>query len=294
MKFGKITDEDIRSYHAADAFSSTKAKVFAASPLLYYKRFVERSIPPPGDTQEFLIGHAAHTLLLEPEAYDKRYYVVPAGVGRKSTKDLTLRASLAEANPGKFELSADDDVLNRRMVAAVLAHPEAARLLDGGESETTWRIRGAHFAVQARTDRFNANGWPGSGWPYICDFKTTASLKADNPKCFRRTFWSYNYHLSAHLYREVVCEILRIPANEPRPRFYWIVAEKEEPLGVEVFEIDDFAYDLASRQLHDILTRLRRCYETGVWPGSPASVQVLTPPAWLVREISQETEPNVA
>jgi exodeoxyribonuclease VIII len=293
VNFGKL-NESIAAYHSSGAVSSTSLKVFASSPLLYFQRFIEKSLKRPEDEpHEFLIGHASHTLLLEPTEYFKRYYVVPEGVGAKSAADKALRAKLAAENPGKYELAHDDHQLNTKLVASVLSHPEASRLLAGGESEVSWRLQGQCFAVQARTDRFNLNGWPDAGWPFICDLKTCASLKDDSPKSFRRTFWGYGYHISAQIYREVVANVLGIKPDEPRPRFYWIAVEKEPPYGVEVFEIDDLAYDLAARQVHDLFTRLRKCHQTGVWPGSPTEVQVLTPPAWLTRKILDGTDSGI-
>lgn len=278
MNYGVIRGEGVEQYHATEAFSSSKAKVFASSPLLYYRKYVGKTIPRDDESHALVIGHATHTLILEGEqAYSERFYVVPDGVGKQSKADKETRAILAQDNYGKTALEAEDDALNRKLMEVARNHPSAGPLLAKGVPEVSWRVKGKYHDVQARTDLWDEDNG------VIVDLKTTASLKDDNPKSFKRAFWNLKYHLSAYLYREVVATVLKLAADAPRPRFVWVAVEKEEPFGCEVFEADDITYDLAGREVTGILKRLNECYATGIWPGSPPDIQILTPPGWLIR-----------
>jgi hypothetical protein len=67
-------------------------------------------------------------------------------------------------------------------------------------------------------------------------------------------------------------------------RFFFIVVSKEAPHGCAVLLPDDDANERGWAEVKKALADLRGCYETGVWPGLPTSVQRIGVPAWYGKE----------
>lgn len=296
MKLGRITGESISEYHSSEAVSVSKLKVFRHSPNLYLRRFVTKEVPAPEPTPAMALGNAAGAMILEGEAtFRSRYYAVPAGIGRQKTEHKLLRVQLAAQNPGKEELSAYDANAVDRMHASVLAHPVAAKLLAAGKPEITWRIKGASFFMQVRTDHWNDEGCEiTKGEPFIVDLKTINELPEDDPDKIPKQVSDFWYHGQAWAYREVVSTVMKYP-EEFRPRFFFIFVEKQEPYSVRVVELDDIALELGARQGADALKKLRQCHETGRWPRTWSDeITTISLPQYYVRKSLDATDPNLA
>ncbi len=67
--------EPIQTYHANPAISHSKLEVFRRRPRLFFKRYVEKSLPPPETTTAFRVGSAVHCAILEPEEFNARFVV---------------------------------------------------------------------------------------------------------------------------------------------------------------------------------------------------------------------------
>lgn len=309
LRLGKIPDEPIDLYHATAAVSKSKVDVFRESPLLYHRRFVTKTLAAPESTEPMILGNAAGALILEGmSVFDSRYAIVPEDAPKKPTErqinakkpsDDTVAAiqwwsGFNAHTQGKTLLTADQYAVLLRMNEAIHLNPEFKILTAAGQPEVTFRTQGKHFAVQVRPDWLNEEGCSlTDGYPYILDLKTIDKLPCDEPDRLSWKIADFGYHRQAFLYPEVVANVLKFPADVPRPRFFFAFVEKQEPFDSVVVELSDTDIEIGQREVTDSLTKLRHCYETGVWKSPRKGVSKLTLPFSYVRKSLQLTEPNL-
>lgn len=266
---GKILNEPAVVYHGCGAVSNSKLKVFAEDPLLYYMRFVDKSILAPS-SKSFDIGTAFHARCENLKSY-RKIVAVNERYSDLRTKNAQHWKARHESN-GRTVISQRDHEMISRMVYGFRNNPLAMELLRNTEREVTWRARIGKFVVQCRTDR-----WCGEGrfikslneklGPYFVDFKTVPSL-AD----FSANLSNYNYHHQDAFYKEVIKQVVgpieKCPADLAEyacPRAFFIVSEKEAPWSTLVYELDEEAQRIGRQAVLIALTNLRNCYETGKW-----------------------------
>ena len=289
---GKILGEPDEAYHATPAVSKSKLDDFIHLPAYYYGRHISRTIARE-EAKEFDIGKAVHALALEGiDAYAARFCLAPEGIDRRTKAGKEAWAAFQAEHAGKIALEPEDAQIVTACHATILEHPLAAALLRGIEPEVGWRVDAGPFLLQCRTDAFGrasaelcalmaAQGiemQPGE--PYIADIKTTGELGLADLREWKRKFVAYGYHRQGPFYQAVMKDVL----GEFPPRFFFIVVSKEAPHGCAVMLPDDDANERGWHEVKKALSDLRACYETGVWPGLPTTLQRIGVPAWYGKD----------
>lgn len=274
MNYGMILNESADFYHASDGVSSHRLSDFARPqvPLYYYKKYIEKSIAPDEPTEALRFGEYMHTLALEGETVaDSRFCVSPK-FDRRTKAGKEGAESFAQANAGKTVISAEDFSLAWQMVKSIREKPKTRALFDHGKPEVVFRHKMSSFDLRARLDWFDdrLDDW---GRPLIVDIKTIDHLSS-----FDKHFFSYNYYKQAAFYRMVVYETLKLQGAYPR--FAFVVVEKNEPFQSEVRVPGEISMDIAQREVLAELTRLKGCYDTGIWPGVPDEPREVELPEW--------------
>jgi hypothetical protein len=135
-----ITHEPAEQYHAkaGEFLSSHLLAEFRKSPLLYYRKRFGFTVEEDKNRPAFVLGRAAHTLILEGlDVFDETYEVggpinprtgQPFGSGTKAWSEW------AESH-GKDVLTVEQFELISRMSQAVNTHPVASGLLEDGVAE---------------------------------------------------------------------------------------------------------------------------------------------------------------
>ena len=277
-----MTTEPIEQYHANPAISHSKLECFRRRPALFFKKYVAKSLPQSEESNAFRLGSAVHCAILEESTFADRYAVKPE-CDRRTTAGKAAFAEWSALNLGKTFISAEELVQVIAMREAVAAHPIACDLLKTGTPETTWRVPQANAlgALQCRTDWFNAEGCEVSaGAPYVVDIKTVESLDSDAFRNFERAAFSYGYHRQAGFYLPLINEL----HSKPVAQMYYVAVEKVEPFGCAVYRLSDEAVARGQDENIEDLIRLKRCYESGVWPNIEPVVHELGLPKWYGRD----------
>lgn len=273
---GKILDESSSDYHASDCISHSKLEVFRRRPLLFKKRFIDKSLAPESSAA-FVIGQAAHTAVLEPTEYALRYVVRPDGIDRRTKAGKEAYEAFAAANAGREILEREDAEMVGKISEAVRAHPFASQLLSEGEPEVTWRAYSTDHLLphplQCRTDWVNLNA------SYIADLKTIDALDSTGIAAFTRNLVNFGYHRQAGFYTDVLAK-----CGHPQLEWYFIVVEKREPFGCIVFKLDEEALQRGWQESQDDLKAMSACFSSNDWPNLPTSVQRLQLPGWYTKE----------
>ncbi len=240
-------------YHAKgkDYLSAHRLNEFRRCPLLYRKR--EMDLVPEGDSTAFLIGRAAHTLILEGRPRYEREYAVGGPINPKTGQPFGSQtkafAEWAEQQ-SKPVLSDVHAALVEQMAASVRGHATARDLFAAGVAEGVVRGHYLGHTSQARIDWINPATAIG-----IVDLKT-----ADDLDSFEFALRALGYVHQLAFYRAMVA----IACGRVLP-VHVVAVEKREPFRCGVWLIAPAALEQAREQNEEAMRELRRCRSNGDW-----------------------------
>lgn len=254
--------EPAHEYHQKrDQFLSSHAlSDFRRCPAFF--RGKETGAIPDEDRPAYVIGRAAHTLILEGhDKFDAEYLVgepVNPSTGKAYGKTTQAYQAWIDAQE-KPVITPADFVFIRRLQTAVWLHNEAANLLDEGIAEGVVRAEYCGVPCQIRMDFFHTvNG--------IIDLKT-----CDNLDYFEADARRFQYVYQAAFYRAV----LRKVAGRDYP-FHLIAVEKHEPFRCGVWLVAEDSLELAEVENVAAIGRLKKCRFENTWPTGYEDVRILS------------------
>lgn len=264
---------------AKQAISKTGMGLLKQSPA----HFIERE--PFIETPEILFGRAYHTFILQPDQFEKEYFILDdteiieelKAEGAKSPRAtnafkhwMGIQQDKAE---GKTILSADDEKRLVAMRERLLNHDYVRMLLSSGtaeqgimgELETTAGKIGVKFIPDMRNDI-----------KHICiELKTTVrASKLDFPK----EAANYDYHIQAAFYADML-ELFY--GDKRRVDFYFIAQEKKPPYAFNIFEASPQFIGQGRYEYEMLLQLYKHCLDTNTWPG----YQVFCPNRYGILEL---------
>ena len=239
-------------YHAQAGkyLSSHRLSAFRECPLLFRKWQLGEI--KDEDRPAYLVGRAAHALILEGrEVYESQYAVggpinpktgAPYGPATKAFAEWSEQI-------GKDVLSTDQATLVEKMADSVRSHPLATELLSSGIAEGVIRTEFGGLPCQGRFD------WIAPEYG-IVDLKTS-----DNLTWFESDARRYHYLHQLAFYRSLVSET----TGQTLP-VYLIAIEKREPFRCGVWLIGQDVLGAAERENRESIKRLRDCMANDRWP----------------------------
>lgn len=259
-----IPDIPASEYHAAAKagkyLSSHLLGDFRTCPQLYHKKM--RGEIKESESAAFLIGRAAHSLILQGGKIFEQEFVVSDGPVNPKTGNPYGRSTKAFSDWAntldRDVISGDDFGFISKLEKSVRLHPMASKLLADGIAEGTVRAEYACEPCQIRMDFF-------SGEYGIVDLKT-----CDDLRWFESDFRRYGYGFQLGFYRAVLRESIGV--NMP---CYVIAAEKREPYRCGVWKISPEALDYAEAENVSAIRRLRECRSLDVWPTGFEDIRVI-------------------
>jgi hypothetical protein len=227
----------------------------------------------------FDLGEAAHTLMLG----DIRKFAVLAFDDWRTKEAKAQRDAAYEA--GKTPVLAHKMVMVERMVdagkAQLLRHAECADAFDPalGKPERTVIWQEGGIWIRVRLD------WLYDTVADILDYKTTG--QSAEPDAWTRYLFNEMYDVQAALYVRGLQAI-----TGKRARFRFVVQETDPPFCLSVIQLTPAAMAMAQRKVDHAIALWSHCQETGRYPGYPARVCHVDPPAyqevkWTEREQRQ-------
>lgn len=253
IDLGFLVREPADVYHAKgkDFLSAHALNEFRRCPLLYRKK--ELGLVPERDTTAYLIGRAAHTLILEGRERYQREYAVGGPINPKTGQPFgSLTKAFAEwaEKQNKPVLSDAQAALVEQMAASARSHVFARELLANGVAEGVVRAEYGGHRCQARIDWISPIDGTG-----IVDLKT-----ADEIDTFELSMRAFGYLHQVAFYRALVAAV----SGHVLP-VHIVAVEKREPFRCGVWRIVPAVLDEAQRDNEQAMTDLRRCRESGAW-----------------------------
>lgn len=271
---------------------------FKKSPALYWNNYLNPKRPERKDTDAMAFGRAFHTLVLEPDWFEKRYCVdnlelpeiskkplkgdLQLKYGKQVGHDLYEEAKRVEAqqkavrdrmiadftakSAGKELITVDQMATLELMRQSVMNHPQASKLVVGGAIENSlfWRDPHTDVLCKTRPDIWHDN--------MTADLKTCTSA---DEKSFINSVLKYGYHLQASFNRE---GIFHTGGNDIKTHTF-ICVESNWPHLTAVYFLDHNMLDFAHNLFKNTLTDFKKCLETNEWPGY--ETKEISLPAWV-------------
>lgn len=252
-----LTSNEI--YHAGPGVSKSDLDLIEKAPLLYSLKKAKGGKAP---TASMALGTAVHTLVLEPENWDKEFVVNP-NIERRSNAGKEAYAKFMADNAGKTVIDQDDADKARAMADAVLSHPTAGPMFKGGAAELSFFSKRPNVTVKCRPDYLRKG--EKDGHLAIIDLKTSASAA---PGTWKWSARDYRYHVQAAMYSDLVHEVTGMPVE----RFLFVVVESVAPFLVAVYEFSEENIQEGRKKYRDNLATLAICETRNEWPGYPTAI----------------------
>ncbi len=219
-------------------------------------------------TPAMAFGEAFHARVLEPERFESAFAVSPECDLR--TKDGRERMTAWRAeHQGAIGIAAEWATSIDSMYDAVVSHPIAGRLFEGGDAEHSfwWRDRETGLTCKCRPDYLRPDA-------IAVDLKTAADA---SPEGFTRAVFNYRYHVQQAFYSDGIASVLGVPLGG----FLFVAVEKDPPYAVAVYNLDDFASQRGRLDYQDDLARIKaHCDNPGVFTGYSPTIEEIRLPRW--------------
>lgn len=255
-------------YHADPAISKSDLDLINRSPAYY--RYVKEN--PKEQTSAMLLGSVFHKLVLEPETFAAEYAVCPA-VDRRTKAGREVYQSFVDDLQEGIEVITDDIYQTAQAMAeSVKNHPIAARLLQGGQAETSYFWEENGVECKCRPDYLRTD------IKSIIDLKSTQNA---SPESFVKSAYDYRYHVQAAWYLRGL-KACGVDAEN----FIFIAVEKEAPYTVCVYTADDLMIKLGNSEADENLDTFCKCMRSDNWFGYEETpiIHSLSLPDWVARK----------
>lgn len=223
---------------------------FRRCPLLYWKK--QQGLVPDEDRPAYLLGRAAHVLILEGrERFDAEYAVggpINARTGKPFGANTQAYADWAAAQ-GKPVITDEQFALIVNLATGVRSHGIAAELLSDGVPEGVVRTEYCGRSCQARLDFFN----PERG---VIDLKT-----CDDLTWFEADARRFGYAHQFAFYHALVAR-----GTGEDAAVHVIAVEKKPPYRCGVWRMSEQTLAVARRENEAAIARLGECESRNPWP----------------------------
>ncbi|MGE3808677.1 MAG: PD-(D/E)XK nuclease-like domain-containing protein [Gemmataceae bacterium] len=244
--------EPAEVYHAkrSEYLTSHALAEFRKCPLLYLHR--KFGLLKDEDRPAYLLGRAAHTLILEGRDRFNEDYMVGGPINPKTNQPFgqgTKAWAEWAAGQRRAVLSDDQFELISNLSASVHAHSIAASLLRQGVPEGVVRTSYRDVSCQIRMDWFDSD----TG---ITDLKT-----CDDLTWFESDARRLGYIHQLVFYRAVLAQVTGALVTT-----HFIAVEKKTPYRTGVWKVHADVLAIAQQDNEAAIDRLKHCRETSSWP----------------------------
>lgn len=198
----------------------------------------------PFSSKSLSLGTLIHTAILEPENFDKDYFLVPK-INKRSNAGKALHAKYLEEAGGR-ELIDQDTLDIKNAVMKNFNNNESAVYFNQGAKEMSFYSEINGVLVKVRPDCYNEE------LGFISDPKT---CQDNSPKAFLRDVYKYGYHLQAAFYSDVL--------NVDPSNFVFTAIETNPPYSVQTYTLSPERIDAGREAYIDALSKWKKYLDTG-------------------------------
>lgn len=263
MKPGIYFDLDNEAYHSGPGVSKSGLWTIQTKSPAHY-RYAEREA-----NAAFDFGTAAHTAILEPNAFEDQVFRGPDDRRGNKWKDAAEFA----ASEGKMILTSGDYDAVLALRDTVHADAWINSIITGGKpvieasGYTIDEVTGE--LVRVRPDFYRED------LGIILDLKTTTSA---HPDAFARSVVDYGYHAQEAIYSDTWRAL-----GKPVDGFVFLAVEKKSPYAKGVYELPPSIVEEGRALMRQALDTYASCRANDSWPAYGDGVQELSFKRWAYR-----------
>ena len=207
------------------------------------KHFIDYKLYGNEDTDSILLGRLLHTLVLEPQKFNKKYAKAPE-CDRRTKEGKAIYADFIKASEGKTVIS--DTIYNQavEMAISVLSNEQSKALIDGAiakEKRIDWEMFGFKFL----------SFLDGEGEDYVFDLK---SMPDADPKKVQREILNRCLWLQGGMYLKAL--------NEDKD-YYIIAVDKKGNVSVHLLMQSLIEY--GKSEFKRLCSDFEDCLSTNSW-----------------------------
>jgi hypothetical protein len=280
---GAVLNLSNSQYHSCDKYwSSThlKAMVKKSAKHFHYE-YISKPKEEKTQTEQLLLGSAVHTWTLEPDNFDKEFFVMPE-LNLRTNEGKATKEKLIADNPGRTPLS--KHIHDEAMIISqkILENETAKKLLfESGRREASyfWTCPFSGLNMRAKLDHSSSQ--------HFVELKTTSKFE---PEEFQKQAYNLHYDLSLFHYKEALKQVMDIDV----PAFF-IVVETEAPYDVIVYKAGDSLYQTGNEKWVRAVSALERGLKQNEWPSyfPKGEIPELNSPAWAMKKFMTGDEGGI-
>lgn len=257
MQPGFYPDLPADQYHSSPGVSKSMLDRLARSPA-----HLKYGQAEPTPAQAF--GTAVHCAILEPDAFEQRYYL--GSEARRGSKEWQR---LEEQAAGRLILKPAEWDQLQAMRDSVHAHPSARELLRQGQAEVSvfWQDEETTLLCRARPDYLRLDQ------DAIIDLKTSTNASV---RAFARDGGQYRYFVQDAYYRDGVLKASGLTIST----FCFLVVEKDPPYAVGLYELTANAVARGRAVYQQGLRQYAYCQQYDQWHGYSALIEEIDIPPY--------------
>lgn len=261
-----LSNED---YQSGPGVSKSQLDDIAIDPSCYLWR---KNAPEDEDKKTALImGSALHCLMLEPDAFDKRYITAPEFNRRTNQGKAEEQEFLKNvATMGMTVLDVEQGRKLRLMRESIMAHHSARFFLEAEghcESSIYWNDEETNELCRIRPDKILKRT------PVIIDIKKISDISR-----FSRHIEEYRYHVQDAYYREGYFKHFGV-----HPQFIFIAVSESIDCGrypVHTYKLAEQDVSVGRALFRQNLYAYHQCRITGNWGG----IEEISRPEWARKQ----------
>jgi len=278
-----VNDDDNETYHGKKEYiSASGLKKIKISPLHFKEQQTK-------ETEALLFGSAYHTYILEPDLFEKEYFIFDPLKRPEPDKTFASNANKEWKNNIYLQyphvIDADDFKTIKAMKDRLFRHTYTKHLLTKGIAESSH-----YYEIDTKyAGKVNVKIRPDYLKPkkrIIIDLKTTNDASLDG---FTKNAAKYDYHIQASLY----ADLMEQEEGDKMPwSFIFVAQEKTKPYAFNLFEASSQFISQGRYEYEMLLILYKQCIDNDKWPGYQVYIEnrfginQLSLPIWAIKEIN--------
>ena len=231
--------ESNENYHANRRYISSSAlKTIHKKSVMHYLN------QKPFTSSSLSLGTLIHTAILEPENFERDYFVMPK-VDKRTKAGKEEYARYVELSNGK-ELVDQETIAVKDAIMENFTINNEAVYFNQGVKEMSYYSEINGVLVKVRPDCYNEE------LGFISDPKT---CQDNSPKGFMRDVYKYGYHLQAAFYSDVL--------NVDPSSFVFTAIETNHPYSVQCYTLGEEHIDRGREAYTSALAKWKKYLDTG-------------------------------
>jgi len=253
----EISNEE---YHASAGLSRSAIMEFKKTPLHYWHKYLNPAYQSKESSNEMIFGSAFHSYVLEPDTFDKYYFIASKNPYHGNSKEgRAFKEDMKALSRDKIILDRDDFEEIKLMTDAFMKDDYARELIKDAEYEKSmyWIDPDTGLQCKCRPDILHSN--------FVVDIKTTREA---SPRKFQSDFHSFGYHMQMAMIHEGIKHTQeKIVTN-----FIALAIEKTPPYCHAIYPLDPSVLLHGVREFKYYLFKIKECIEIGLWPSYETQV----------------------